>query len=82
MKQKVKFYDGEWREIDLVLSHEQVHELPPTTVLRDADGYAWYRGTGSWVGAGGTGLPYFFEWEWTHEALPLPAQVLWRPVDA
>lgn len=55
----------------------EVVALPTGTILRDAEGRAWYRGEGSWVGTG-DGPAYAPECGWGLGVLPFPALVLWR----
>jgi len=62
----------------VVSSDAEVATLPPGTILRDAEGHAWYRGTGSWVSAGGDGPPYDPEWRMWQGNLLFPALVLWH----
>ncbi|QSL99852.1 hypothetical protein SEA_ODAY_109 [Gordonia phage ODay] len=59
----------------IIESHAQVVELAPGTILRDSKGYAWLRGTGSWVGTG-EGPAYAPEAGW-NDGLELPATILW-----
>ena len=67
------------RAAKLVLdSHIAIAKLPPGTILRDANGNAWKRGTGSWVGTG-EGPAYAPEIGW-NDGLKLPATVLWMRV--